>query len=73
LGKLFANFPVRRQQIQNSIKKEFAKAEQVLTAYALICTGVRYDRCGSSLLLIDDWDKLCITGVLCRVYVWLHV
>ena len=42
LAKLFANFPVRRQQLQNSVKKEFAKAEQLLTAYALVCTGVRY-------------------------------
>ncbi|KAL9938418.1 hypothetical protein V8E36_003041 [Tilletia maclaganii] len=38
---LFKSYPVRRREFEKNLKREFAKAQSVLQAYALIQKGVR--------------------------------
>lgn len=42
LEGLFEPIPVRRKELERNIKREFAKMIQVLQAYCLISTGVRW-------------------------------
>lgn len=42
LEGLFEPIPVRRKELERNIKREFAKMIQVLQAYCLISTGVRF-------------------------------
>ncbi|CAD6911816.1 unnamed protein product [Tilletia controversa] len=39
---LFKGFPVRRREFEKNVKREYAKAQGVLQAYALIQKGVRW-------------------------------
>ncbi|CEH11845.1 DNA mismatch repair protein-MLH2/PMS1/Pms2 family [Ceraceosorus bombacis] len=39
---LFASLPVRRREFERNLKREYAKAQSVLQAYALICKGARW-------------------------------
>jgi len=41
--KLFESLPVRRKELIKNAKREFAKALELLQAYALIWTGVRFE------------------------------
>jgi len=41
--KLFESLPVRRKELIKNAKREFAKALELLQAYALISTGVRFE------------------------------
>lgn len=41
LKNIFKNFPVRIQELQKNIKKEFLKVQVMLQAYAIICTGIK--------------------------------
>ncbi|GAA5827519.1 hypothetical protein JCM11251_003846 [Rhodosporidiobolus azoricus] len=41
--KLFDNLPVRRKELQKNAKREFGKALELLQAYAIINTGVRFE------------------------------
>ncbi|GAA5824001.1 hypothetical protein JCM5353_007053 [Sporobolomyces roseus] len=41
--KLFESLPVRRKELIKNTKREFAKALELLQAYALISTGVRFE------------------------------
>ena len=41
--KLFESLPVRRKELIKNAKREFGKALELLQAYALISTGVRFE------------------------------
>ena len=41
LRNIFKNFPVRIQDLQKNIKKEFLKIQTLLQAYAIICTRIK--------------------------------
>ena len=41
LAQLFSTLPVRRQEFQRNVSREFGHAVRVVTAYCLACTGVR--------------------------------
>ncbi|KAK4049596.1 ATP-binding mismatch repair protein [Microbotryomycetes sp. JL201] len=41
--ELFKTMPVRRKELQKNIKREFAKALELLQAYALFRSGVRFE------------------------------
>lgn len=41
LKNIFKHYPVRVQDLQKNIKKEFLKVQTLLQAYAVICTGIR--------------------------------
>ncbi|GAA5949061.1 hypothetical protein JCM3765_003999 [Sporobolomyces pararoseus] len=40
---LFNSLPVRRKELQKNAKREFGKALELLQAYALVSTGVRFE------------------------------
>jgi DNA mismatch repair protein PMS2 len=42
ISDLFATLPVRRRELLKNIKREFAKAQALLQAYAIISRGVRW-------------------------------
>lgn len=50
LTQLLAPLPVRRRELEKNVKREFAKAQAIIQAYALVCEGVRW---ASSVLLPD--------------------
>ncbi|WFD28365.1 ATP-binding mismatch repair protein [Malassezia nana] len=50
LSQLLAPLPVRRRELEKNVKREFAKAQAIIQAYALVCEGVRW---ASSVLLPD--------------------
>ncbi|KAK6346896.1 hypothetical protein TWF696_006997 [Orbilia brochopaga] len=39
---LFKNLPVRRQELERNIKREFARVVSFLQAYAIVCVGVKF-------------------------------
>ncbi|KAJ6257057.1 hypothetical protein Dda_7941 [Drechslerella dactyloides] len=39
---LFKNLPVRRQEMERNIKREFARVVSFLQAYAIVCVGVKF-------------------------------
>jgi DNA mismatch repair protein PMS2 len=39
---LFYNLPVRRKELEKTIKREYSKALTLLSAYACISTGVKF-------------------------------
>jgi DNA mismatch repair protein PMS2 len=41
--QLFKNLPVRRKELERNIKREFQKVLNLLSAYACISTGVRFN------------------------------
>ncbi|GAA5849218.1 hypothetical protein JCM8547_006479 [Rhodosporidiobolus lusitaniae] len=41
--RLFENLPVRRKELQKNVKREFGKAVELVQAYAIVCTGVRFE------------------------------
>ncbi|GAA6010657.1 hypothetical protein JCM11491_003013 [Sporobolomyces phaffii] len=43
VDKLFESVPVRRKDLIKNTKREFAKALELLQAYALVSTGVRFE------------------------------
>jgi DNA mismatch repair protein PMS2 len=42
INELFRTLPVRRRELLKNIKREFAKAQSLLQAYAIISRGVRW-------------------------------
>ncbi|KAF3197780.1 hypothetical protein TWF192_010920 [Orbilia oligospora] len=39
---LFRNLPVRKQELERNIKREFARVVSFLQAYAIVCVGVKF-------------------------------
>ncbi|KAF3942348.1 hypothetical protein ABW19_dt0208735 [Dactylella cylindrospora] len=39
---LFKNLPVRKQELERNIKREFARVVSFLQAYAIVCVGVKF-------------------------------
>ncbi|KAK6507436.1 hypothetical protein TWF481_005869 [Arthrobotrys musiformis] len=39
---LFRNLPVRKQELERNIKREFARVVSFLQAYAIVCIGVKF-------------------------------
>lgn len=39
---LFYNLPVRRKELEKTIKREYSKVLNLLHAYACICVGVKF-------------------------------
>lgn len=40
--QLFYNLPVRRKELEKTVKREYNKVLQLLNAYACISTGVKF-------------------------------
>ena len=42
ISKLFSTLPVRHREFERNIKKEFHKLSDLVQAYCLVCTGVKF-------------------------------